>query len=182
MLAQGALVAESLSGYTGPYWEDGSGEEVENVAALLLYNPTDRLVEFAAVAVEWGEQTLYFFVYDLPPDSRCLVLERNRNGYKAEELRACRELSVRWGRQELSREQIDYVGLGPQLAITNRDGRMLSHVTVHYKRYLQAQDCYLGGAVFSQHLFALQGQERRCVMPQHYRAGEAKIVGIEVEI
>lgn len=175
------LIAEKLVDYSGPYWEDGSGEAVEHVAGLMLSNPTDRLVEFAAIAIEQGAQTLYFFVYHLPPNSRCLVLEHSKSGYASREIRACRELCVRWGRQEFSREQIDYVGLGPDMTIINRDGRVLSHVTVRYKRYVQAEDYYLGGVVFSEHLFSVQPLERRSILPQHYEAGQARIVGIGVE-
>lgn len=175
------LIAEKLVDYSGPYWEDGSGEAVEHVAGLMLANPTDRLVEFAAIAIEQDAKTLYFFVYHLPPNSRCLVLEHSKNSYLGHEIRACRELCVRWGRQELSREQVDYVGLGPSMTIINRDERALAHVTVRYKRYVQGEDYYLGGAVFSEHLFFVQPQERRSILPRHYEAGRARIVGICVE-
>ena len=47
-LPESRLVVEEIMCYTGSYWEDGSGEMVENVAGLMLYNPTDRLIEFAA--------------------------------------------------------------------------------------------------------------------------------------
>ncbi len=180
-LGNNSLVAEKVVCYQGAYWEDGSGEYVENVAGLMLYNPTDRMIEFAAFALEQENTTLYFFVHYLPPDSRCLVLEKNRRSCNPEQITQCRELNIRWSRQELSREQIDYVGVGEDMTIVNRDPRMLDHVVVRYKRYLPREDYYLGGMVFSVHLLNLTTEERRTVRPEHYKTTDARIVGIEIK-
>lgn len=180
-LSDSTLVAEELVSYYGQYWEDGSGDMVENVAGLMLYNPTDRMIEFGAVALEQAGEQLYFFVYQFPPMSRCLVLERDRKPCRAQGVTACRELSVRWDHQELSREQLDYVGLGPMLTVVNRDSRRQDHVTLWYKQYEKEGDYYLGGTAYSAHLFFLQPEERRTITPEHYHAGSAKIVAIKLE-
>lgn len=175
------LVAEKFVCYEGAFWEDGSGRYVENTAGLMIYNPTDRLIEFAAFALEENEKTLYFFLHHLPPQSRCLVLEKNGESGDPEQITNCRELTVRYAHQELSREQIDYVGLGPIMTIVNRDSRELSHVVVRYKRYVRGEDYYLGGTVFTVHLFDLRTEERRRVQPEHYETSDAQIVGIEIK-
>ena len=181
-LSGGTLVAEELISFQGQYWEDGSGEQVENVAGLMISNPTNRMVEFASFAVEQAGQHLYFFVYCLPPQSRCMVLEYNKKSCDPKLVTACQELCVRWDQQELSREQVDYVGLGPLLTVINRDARELKHVTLWYKQYVQEEDYYLGGGVHSAHIFFLQPEERRFLTPEHYDAEHARIVGIELEM
>ena len=85
-LENSTMVAEEIVCYQGAFWEDGSGEQVDNVAGLMLYNPTDRLIEFAAFALKEKEKTLYFFVHHLPPKSRCLVLEKNRQACDVEKI------------------------------------------------------------------------------------------------
>lgn len=180
-LEDGTLVAEALSNYQGVFWEDGSGDAVENVAALMLFNPTDRMVEFVSVALEQGGKQLYFFAYRLPPQSRCLVLEYNRTACRELPVTDCRELCVRWDRQEYSREQVDYIGLGPRMTIINRAGQLLEHVTVWYKQYVGQEGYYLGGAAYSAHLFFLQPKERRNIYPEYYDAGHARIVAIGLE-
>ena len=177
-LTDSALVIEEVVRYQGRFWEDGSGEMVEGVAGIMLYNPTARMVEFEAIALEQEGETLYFFAYQLPPMSRCLVLERNKNA--PIQVTACRELSTQWYHHELSREQVDYVGLGPTLTLVNRDSRQQDHITVRYKQYVKEGDYYLGGVAYSAHLFCLQPEERRTVTPEHYYAGKAKIVSIVV--
>lgn len=181
-LLGGTLVAEELMSFQGSYWEDGSGDLVENVAGLMISNPTNRMVEFASFVVEQAGERLYFFAYCLPPQSRCLVLEYNRKACIPQEVTTCQEMTVRWDQQELSREQVDYVGLGPLMTVINRDVRQLTHVTVRYKQYVQEEDYYLGGAVHSAHVFFLQPEERRTIQPEYYEAGCARIVGIQVEI
>ena len=179
-LPDSALIVEEIVHYQGRYWEDGSGDMVENVAGIMLYNPTERMIEFEAIALEQDGEQLYFFAYQLPPKSRCLVLERKRKVCQPQKITACRELSTRWSHQELSRERVDYVGLGPLLTIVNRDSDQQEHITVRYKQYVKEGDYYLGGVAYSAHLFALQPEERRTVTPEHYHAGKARIVAITV--
>ena len=181
-LPESRLVVEEIMCYAGPYWEDGSGEMVENVAGLMLYNPTDRLIEFAAFSLEQEGQKLYFFVYHLPPQSRCLVLEHHKNSCDPALVNDCTQLNIRWGHQEFSREQIDYVGVGSSMTLINRDARPLKHVTVWYKRYVPSEDYYLGGVVYSAHVFDVQAGQRCDIYPEHYEAGSTRIVGIELEM
>lgn len=176
------LVAEQLISYTGEYWEDGSGERVEQVAALMIYNPTDQLLGFGAFAVEQDGQQLYFFVHRLPPKGRCLILEYKKNTCKPEKVLACRELRVRWEHPDFSREQVDYVCLGPDMTVINRDARVLNQVTVWYKLYDRAGGYYIGGIAYAAYLHAMQPEERRTVRPEHYDTSDARIVGIEYEI
>lgn len=176
-----SLVAEGLLSYEGQYWEDGSGDEVRGVAALMLFNPTNRFIPFGAFAVEQGGKQLYFFVYQLPPMSRCLILEKNRQAYSSQPVSQVKTLSVRWDYQEMSREQIDYLGFGPQLTLINRDTRQQKHVIVYYKRYEKKEDYYLGGVAYTAHFFSMETQEHRTVSPPHYDAGHAKIVAIKLE-
>ena len=180
-LPDSRLVVEELRQYQGPYWEDGSGDFVEDVAALMICNPTDRMIAFAAFGMDTPDGTLYFFAYRLPPKSRCMVLEYGRKSCDPKKVLACRELMVRWDTQELSREQINYVGCGPQMTIVNRDSRKLDRVTVWYKQYVQTEDYYLGGAAYSVDLFCIQPEEQRTFMPQYYDAAHARIVAIELQ-
>lgn len=180
-LPDSTLIAEKLVSYCGPYWEDGTGDEVEDVAGLMLCNPTNRMIDFAAFVLEQAGESFYFFVYRMPPESRCLVLEHSRKTCHQENVTDCRELSVRWDYQEISREQLDYLGFGRYLTVINRDCRTQNHVTVWYKQYVKAGEYYLGGAAKSAHLFFLEPQEHRTITPEGYDAANARIVSIRLE-
>ena len=181
ILPESGLIVEELRQYQGPYWEDGSGDFVEDVAALMICNPTGRMIAFASFSLTTPEGELYFFAYRLPPKSRCLVLEYQRKCCHPEKALDCRELTVRWDSQELSREEIHYVGLGSAMTIVNRNSRELEHITVWYKQYVASEDYYLGGVVYSAHLFRLPPGQQQTVTPEHYDAAHSRIVAIELK-
>ena len=174
------LIVEKLLDYSGQYWEDGSGEPVENVAGLMVYNPTEQMMRSADFAVDISGQTLYFHLSWLPPGGRCLVLESSRQPYFSQSVTGCRMLAVRWTFSQLSSEQIDYVGLGSLLTVTNREERSYSRVTMWYKRYVPKEDYYLGGISFSARLTSLGAMQQAILNPEKYDSANARIVRIEV--
>ena len=179
VLADG-LVAEELLGYDGPFWEDGSGETVSGVAALMLHNTSQRMIEFGAVTVEQGGRMLHFFVYDLPPGSRCLVSEWQKQAFSREEARECCVGILRWSHQELSRAETDYLGTDEKLTVINRTARDLN-VKVRYKRYDEEGGYFLGGMAFSAHFFAVPSQDMKTLTPEYYHAGKARVVSVSIE-
>lgn len=180
-LSGSGLIVEEIVSYDGVYWEDHEGDIVSQVTALMLYNPAERMVQFGAVALEQDGKQLYFFVYCLPPKSRCLVLEKHKQPFSNAAITQCRELNVRWDYQDLKREEVDYVGFGQSLTVTNRTSRQQKHVTVWYKQYAREEECYLGGVAYSAHLFRLNPGEQRTLTPTHYEAGQSKVVSIDLE-
>lgn len=178
-LADG-LVAEKLAVYDGPFWEDGSGEGVSGVAALMFSNTGPRMIEFGAITVEQGGRALHFFIYDLPPGSRCLVAEWQRQSFSEEETQACRANVLRWGYQELSRDEVNYVGTDGKLTVVNRTPKT-RNIVVRYKRYDPEGDYFLGGMAFSAHFFGAEPQNPKSLAPQHYHAGKARVVSVTVE-
>ena len=179
VLADG-LVVEELLGYDGPFWEDGSGAEVSGVAALMLHNTSTRMIEFGAVTVEQGGRILHFFIYDLPPGSRCLVAEWQQQPFSWEAARECGVGVLRWSHQELAREEADYLGTDGKLTVINRTARPLN-IKVRYKRYDKEGDYFLGGMAFSAHFFATQPQQPKTLTPEYYHAGTARVVSVTIE-
>ncbi len=177
-LEDNGLVVEALASYEGPYWEDGSDEPVSGVAALMLYNPSGRVVEYAAVAVEQGMDTLYFFVSWLPPESRCLVLEKNRAAYSCQAVTGCRALLTCWGGGETDAPQLEIGWEDLRMAVTNCSAATVPDVTVHYKMYAPSDGCYLGGIAYSVHLTALLPGQKRLVTAYHFAPETGKVVAI----
>ena len=180
-LPDSGLVVEELISYQGLFWEDKSGEAVENVAAIMLYNPTDRLIEFGSVHLKQADSTLSFFVYQLPPQSRCLIAEMERKNYPETGITACCTGPIRWDYPEFSREQVDYLGFGPRLTIINRDSRQQKHIAVWYKKYEKQKEYYLGGTAYCEHFHDLPSKERITVKSKYYDASDCRIVSIRLE-
>ena len=78
-------------------------------------------------------------------------------------------------------QQLCYVGYGERLTLVNHSSKQLRHVILWYKQYDREKNCYLGGVAYSAHVFWLKEQEQRSLAPEHYHAGSAKVVTIELE-
>ena len=147
----------------------------------MLYNPTERMVHFGAFALEQDGKQMYFFVYCLPPDSRCFILEKNRQQYAQNNITQCRQLNVRWDYQQLHSEQVQFVGFGETLTVVNLSQQQQRHVTLWYKQYDREGEYYLGGVAYSAYAFRLRPQEQRTLTPEYYDAGKARVVAVELE-
>lgn len=142
------LVCLDISRFTGGYVEDGSYEQVKDVAAILVSNETNRFLELATVTYMVGERTATFRITGLPAGGKVWVLEQNRmtlsdgdelvfldceSSYNSNAIVATGDLSV-------SRE-------GNNLTVTNVSGKTLKNVCVYYKNKL-ASDVFMGGITF----------------------------------
>ena len=67
--------------YTGPYYEDGSDENVTNVLAIVVENIREGWVVNADLVVSCGEKIAEFSVSALPGHRCALLLEKNRLTY-----------------------------------------------------------------------------------------------------
>ena len=70
--------------YAGPYVEDGSDDEVGNVAAIRVKNDSDRAVRYATFIVQTDGGELRFVCTTLLPGSAALLLEQDRTPYRGE--------------------------------------------------------------------------------------------------
>ncbi len=180
-IPESGLVVESVLSYSGIYMEDGTGDTVSDITGLLLYNPTERMIRFGAFALEQNGRQLYFFVYCLPPESRCLILEKNRYAYTQQAITQCRQLNVRWDYQDMHSQEVHVVGFGETLTVVNLSQKRQRHVTLWYKRYDREGAYFLGGVAFSAYAFRLKAQEQRTLTPEYYDAGKARVVAVELE-
>lgn len=176
-LAEGGLVVEEIFQYSGEYWENGIPETVENVAAILISNPGRRMIEYAAIRLECGSRQLHFFLYDLPPGEKCLVLEKEGKALCGD-VTAATFLGIRWCVYDLAPEQMRWVGRDETILVGNDTGRDMQALCLRYKRYDENRGCFLGGISFSVRTELVAGQER-VLTPLHYRAGCCRVVQIE---
>lgn len=73
----------AIGRYTGAYMEDGSGDAVENVLALVLENTSDQLIEYAQISTKFDNSSAAFQFTALPAGGYVLVLESNRQTISA---------------------------------------------------------------------------------------------------
>lgn len=169
------LLALELQEYDGPFWEDGSNEEVFDIAALVVENQGGLMVAGGAVIVEMDAQRLVFEFSFLPPGGKALVLEKDRKRCPYETPIAC----YGWAREEYPENpglvRVETVGL-TGLYITNYTGCTVPGVEIHYKNYDNEKAMYIGGITYLVSEKDLMPREIRRVEPPNFASRESRVV------
>ena len=150
MLSDECLTLTSLGGYSGNYLEDGTDELVSNVAAILVTNNGDRMLQVADITFQVNDtEQATFRITDLPAGTTVLALELNRRTYSDED-------DYSYGRTasgyidepslEEDKFELDTSEAG-KLTLINLTGETYGKVYVYYK-YVQVGGIYLGGITY----------------------------------
>ena len=169
------MEVEDLVWYEGPFWEDGSQEEVTAVAALVVKNTGCLFVASGAVILEWDGARYVFELEDLPPGQQVLVLEKDRQPCRKDPPRKC----YGWSREE-------YPEIGGQVTVEESGGSMLTIVNhstdtvpvvqVTFKSCDRGSGLLLGGISYLVEVRDLRPGERRQVCPYHYAYGSSRVI------
>lgn len=175
------MVARLLACYEGPFREDGSNEEVVDVAALVVENAGGTMISEGAVILEWEDDRLVFELYALPPGEKALVLEKNKKPWREDDLTACYGWERREYPENMGHVEVRDRGGCTMLVINHTDGSVpVTHI--RYKRYDEESGMYIGGICYEVTVKALAPGEWREINPHHYVSGYSKVVSVTVQI
>jgi hypothetical protein len=176
------LRVQALVQYEGAYWEDGTGEYVSNVAALMLYNPSDADVSCGQVFLMLQDQEYVFEFTYLPAGGRLLVPEKNRLPYVRERVTHCRTGEMVFDNFGAEDKGLRLTPNGLSgILLENTTQETMDQVTVLYKLYLAEQDVYLGGTTYAYTVENLSPGEIREIIPPKFVWGYSKLVDIQTE-
>jgi hypothetical protein len=175
------LLAVETIRYDGPYWEDGSNEQVSDVAALVVENQGGLLIFGGAVIVETGNERMVFEFSFLPPEEKVLVLEKDRKPFSYQTPIAC----YGWIREEYPENpglvSVEPMGLGG-LRLINHTAATVPAIEVQYKNYDPEKGMFLGGISYCVTEEDLMPKECRLLSPANFSARESRIVRILQEM
>ncbi len=176
------LKALKLVSYDGPYWEDGTGEDVFALAALLVENTGTTGLDYACITVQQGTRELTFDATYIPPRSRVLILEENRQSYSDEPITACQCRTVIPGSFDLRQRivRLEDVGLSG-LKVTNITQETAYKLRIYYKHYDRESGAFLGGITYSVTVDDLQPGACLELHPYRYTPGYTQAVAVTVE-
>ncbi len=168
------LVALQLAAYEGPFLEDASHREVVNTAALVIEN-TGSFLEAGAVVLEIGETRLIFELFDLPPEGRVLVLEKDGKPFITGTLTDCYGWEMEWYPEDIGHIIAEDAG-GMQLTVTNHSDCVIPVAKICYRTQDPGSGMFLGGISYGIEIRDLLPGEQRTVKPPHYASGSSKIL------
>ncbi len=174
-----ALVAQSLVNYEGPYWEDGTGEDVFGVAALLLENTGTIGIEYARVSVWQGSRELSFDATFIPPRSTVLILEENRQSYTSDPVTDCRCKTVVPGHFDMQKRNVALEPAGlAGLQVTNISEESIDCLWIYYKHYEPDSDLCMGGLTYSITVRDLAPGQTVTLYPYRYAGRGSQVVAV----
>ena len=177
-----SLVAHKLIAYEGAYLEDGSEEAVTNVAALILENTGTIGISYVRIILVQNGKELSFDATYIPPRSKIMLLEENKQPYSQATVTSCRCHTVIPGDFDRAERTVSIKETGMcTLEITNLTGQNLSGIRVFYKHHEGTRDLYVGGITYSTVIPALEPGETRSVTPYRYASGYAQVVAVVPE-
>lgn len=174
-----ALVVEHVSSYDGPFYEDGSGREVFNTAAILVRNTGSSMIPYAHIILRTQNTSYIFDGYLLAPGASVLIPEKYALPYiPPKEVISCFGWATVMQQAQTYSITIEEIGMG-ELCVTNLSGSQLTNLTLYHKTYLPKEDLYIGGAAFVSRIDRIDAGESIVLSPNHYAAGYSKIIYYE---
>lgn len=178
------LVAQRMTVYDGPFLEDGSGQEVVGIAALLVYNAGEQEVLQTGITLQQADaagRTLCFYGENIPPGRSVLLLERNRRSCVQMEFTACSgwAVSTREIREPAAYLEVIDTAMDT-VTVTNVTEDTLQDVRVYYKSWLSPPDIYVGGISREITVPSLRPGESATLHPDYYASGYTKIISVSI--
>lgn len=176
VLEQGVQI-HKIDSYTGPYWEDGSDEQVSELLMIELKNISGKNIQIAVVQLLFGEETAVFQITNLPDGESVIALEQNRRKY-TEEMPG--EVTVEniaymdeFSMQEDMVKITAYDGIINVENISEKD--IEQTIFIYYKNYEDGQ--YHGGITYRVRIEGgLKTGEIRQLKASHFQEGKSCIL------
>ena len=171
------MTVREIAAYEGPYWEDGSGEEVADVFALVVENTGGTVILQGEIFLKTEYGVLEFEISWLPPEGVALIPEKNRASFCGARILECSGWNTTIYPEMTGAVTAEERGMG-ELVFVNRTTQPISRVEAWYRPLDPQSEMYIGGSAQGVVLEDLQPGEERAVLPFRYAKGYSKVVSI----
>lgn len=142
------LVCLEISRFSGGFVEDGTYEQVKDVAAILVANDTDKYLDLATVTYKVGERTATFRITGLPARGMVWVLEKDRLTLSPEDQLVLEDCQMTYNSNAMtSTRDLTVTREGNSFVVKNVSDKKLKNVCIYYKNTLES-GIYMGGITF----------------------------------
>lgn len=177
-IASGDITCDEFGIFSGQFVEDGRDELVENVAAVLVTNRTDRFLDFATLSFDIDGQTATFILSGLPAGRSAWVMEATRmtaTGSSVFTYQNC----VNSFRDDVtaSTDKVAISSDGNMLTAVNNTSETLEDVFVYY-RTLHTDGNFLGGITYRADFGTLEPGASVETMAGHFNKETSEIVRV----
>lgn len=178
MLLGEGIELQALSGYQGPYVEDGTDDIVSDVLAITVRNDGDKTVQYAHIILTQGETAYEFDVNTLPVGASAQLLELSRqpmpdntDGMTAQ-VTACAVFDTE---PTMCEDVFQIETQDTAITITNNSGSDITgQIYVYYK--IAYGDLYMGGITYRVGTAGLKAGESTTCYAGHFSTDYSKLM------
>ena len=178
MLLGEGIELQALSGYQGPYVEDGTDDIVSDVLAITVRNDGDKTVQYAHIILTQGETAYEFDVTTLPVGASAQLLELSRqpmpdntDGMTAQ-VTACAVFDTE---PTMCEDVFQIETQDTAITITNNSGSDITgQIYVYYK--IAYGDLYMGGITYRVGAAGLKAGESTTCYAGHFSTDYSKLM------
>ena len=178
MLLGEGIELQALSGYQGPYVEDGTDDIVSDVLAITVRNDGDKTVQYAHIILTQGETAYEFDVTTLPVGASAQLLELSRqpmpdntDGMTAQ-VTACAVFDTE---PTMCEDVFQIETQDTAITITNNSGSDITgQIYVYYK--IAYSDLYMGGITYRVGTAGLKAGESTTCYAGHFSTDYSKLM------
>lgn len=173
------LIIERLDGFSGSYVEDGTNQEMSDIAMISVSNEGDTAIEYAEIVLKCEDDTLLFVLSALPAKGRAYVQEKNQKVMPDGGAVECSAVVVHKEEMEMSEKEVSVKENNDNtLTIKNKTDEMIPMIRVFYKYYDKKEKLYLGGIAFTARITELGAGEEITIQPSHYVKENSKVIRV----
>ena len=161
------IVIQQISPYSGYFIEDGSDNEVNGIAAIVLTNKGGDL-DFIGIGISQGARSLAFSGSQIPAGATVILQEQTGAAFSNDPYYSATATATpgAFGKAE-DLIAIEDNGNGT-FSVINISEETLSEVKVFFKNYLPEEDVYVGGITYSITLDEIEPEMAVEVTASHY--------------
>ena len=185
LILREALLVREIGSHTGPYWEDGSDEQVTDVLSMTVTNVTEDPIQYAQITMELPEGTATFSVTALPAGETAVLLETGRMRYDksidyGSATVECQNLAGFDKPLSLQEQKLEIQLLDGALNITNISGEDIAGTIILCYKNVE-NGIYQGGIGYRIRLEeGLKAGEIRQIMATHIHQPGTELVFVQI--
>ncbi|MGN0383513.1 MAG: hypothetical protein ACI4DS_04520 [Eubacterium sp.] len=169
---------EAAGSYTGSYIEDGSDEAIIGVAAIIVTNYAERMIQYAQIVFDTGDgHEAVFVLTNLPSNTSALVMESSKLQFYDNADYTNAQITVTYVEQSMCEDKVTLESENGKISVTNITDKNIANVYVYYK-YYQIGGIYLGGITYRATSESIEAGETVDIQCVHYNKDTSLIVSV----
>lgn len=180
-LSDSNLIIEKVGSYTGNYLEDGSDEPIEKVAAIIISNTSDKMLQVGDITFKVSDkENATFRVTNLLPHTSALVLESNKRKYgDKDDYSYGTVVNAYLDNPDLLEDKFEVIKENGNLKLKNKTGKTYKKVYVYYK-YVQSGGAFMGGITYRVPFENIGGKKTVTSVANHFNANTSVVVDVQI--